>query len=66
MEPCLIRISPTLIHTVAIAMHILLDSNDKERRERPSSLLFAAHIICNRTNTGLHIGQVGVAILSTE
>ena len=62
MEPCLIRISPTLVHTVAIATHILLDSCDKDTRECTSSLLFAAHIICNRTNTGLQIGQVGVAI----
>ena len=66
MEPCLIRVSPTLIHTITMATNILsqychqspITDTDKLADDFTQLPVFAAHIICNNTTTCFSIGQV--------
>lgn len=66
MEPCLIRISPTLVHTVTMATRTIINQMSHDHDDDLScdqkvfshSVLFATYIVCNMTTENLYMGQV--------
>ena len=63
VEPCLIRISPTLIHVVTVATRAIIGRESSwnescDQKMSPQSSLFATYIVCNMTTENLYMGQV--------